>query len=217
MFSSILFFTAFCLVFSVCVKTFSVNLVSKIYSQLTYSHIFYAFLLLILVLSLFSLLSYTFPFLKYGWMHLFMSQGGSLIGTTAAVERGLSGNPVHFIQTILFFLLLLYAMPHIVTVEEEIFRKGILDIPTILLNSTKFGLAHCLVGLPLSVGIALIPLGIFFGLCYRRSYYKAINNHSPTESESIALNSSILLHCSYNLFIICFAISLTFFLLFHLY
>lgn len=65
-----------------------------------------------------------------------------------------------------FFTLLLAALPLLARAEERAFRRGTRGRLDALRRSLVFGLAHCLVGVPVFVGLALSVGGLYFSRQY---------------------------------------------------
>jgi len=82
------------------------------------------------------------------------------------------------------------------------FRHGFIDDKKIVWQSIKFGLIHSLImGLPLSIGIAFIITGLYFGFKYRKKYYEVYNPPGPMpkiKAEDEALLTSSAYHLVYN-------------------
>jgi hypothetical protein len=56
----------------------------------------------------------------------------------------------------------------------------------------QFGMVHCLIGIPIGVGMALSIGGGYFTWCYLRGY-------RATESEAAGVTESTRAHLAYNL------------------
>ncbi|MBI3633708.1 MAG: hypothetical protein HY226_05465 [Candidatus Vogelbacteria bacterium] len=65
-----------------------------------------------------------------------------------------------------FILLLMLNLPSITAWEEATFRVGTTNWQTGLVNSILFGMTHCIIGIPVGAGIALITLGLWLTWCY---------------------------------------------------
>ena len=96
--------------------------------------------------------------MKTSWLNLFGLEGKNMFAF---------GTEFKFFG-VLFFLLLLLALPKLAILEEEIFREGTESWPDGILRSIIFGLTHIVVGVPLGAGLALI-IG---GLVFTRQYFK---------------------------------------------
>lgn len=81
-----------------------------------------------------------------------------------------------------FLLLMAINVPGLAMNEELMFRKGRKKPGVIAYQSVKFGLVHCLVGVPIGFGLALGIGGFWFALQYlrggvrRSTAYHALHN-----------------------------------------
>jgi len=66
-----------------------------------------------------------------------------------------------------FLVLLAINVPRLALNEEYVFRKGHYHFWPIVWQSLKFGLAHCIVGVPIGIGLALGLAGGWFAYQYR--------------------------------------------------
>ena len=66
-----------------------------------------------------------------------------------------------------FWALLVINIPGLALNEEYAFRKDVTEPKLIAFQSVKFGLAHCIVGIPISFGIGLIVAGFWFAHQYK--------------------------------------------------
>lgn len=92
------------------------------------------------------------------WLNLFGSEGKNVLAF---------GDEVKFFG-VLFFLLLLLALPKLAILEEESFREGTESWPEGIFRSIVFGLVHMIVGVPLGAGLAITIAGLVF----TRQYFK---------------------------------------------
>jgi hypothetical protein len=82
----------------------------------------------------------------------------------------------------LFVALLLLNVPRLAKNEERAFRQGVRGWRTAAFESLKFGMAHCLVGVPIGFGLALALAGAWFAWQYskgglrRSTAYHALHN-----------------------------------------
>lgn len=104
------------------------------------------------------------PILRWSWL--------SLLPETANGEKA-SGNLLvqglripYFVY--IFWALLVLNIPRLAMAEEEEFRRGVRTWPKMILMSIYFGIAHCIVGIPIAAGLALSISGVWFGLVYWR-------------------------------------------------
>lgn len=68
----------------------------------------------------------------------------------------------------LFYGLLLLNVPRLARREEEAFRLHVRSCPEAIFQSIKFGFMHCIVGVPLSFGLALAIPGMVFAYAYSK-------------------------------------------------
>ncbi|HEU0085735.1 MAG TPA: hypothetical protein VFQ59_02130 [Candidatus Paceibacterota bacterium] len=141
-------------------------------------------------------------------MNLFYNEGGNIY-IAPIIEA--ANTSIRWVQVLpfLFFLLFLVAIPLLAHLEEKIFRKGNHKWPDIIKQSVVFGLIHCLVGISLAAGIALIGTGFFYANKYRKTYLKELKEHNDhTRAEEQAVLVSTTYHSFYNSVIIITLIAL---------
>ncbi len=109
------------------------------------------------------------PGFNYGWIDLFFAEGGNML-IRPILEGSNSTNILVRIMVPMFFVALAFVLPFLARSEERIFRSGHYEWGAIVKQSVKFGLAHCLAGVPLAAGIALIIPGLFYGFKYKRAF-----------------------------------------------
>lgn len=68
--------------------------------------------------------------------------------------------------SVIFGALLFIYLPTAALWEEELFRAGTNSWQEGLLRSFLFGVAHCLVGVPIGAGLAITVSGVWFTWCY---------------------------------------------------
>ena len=96
----------------------------------------------------------------------------------------------------LFLALLAVNVPRLARNEELTFRKGFKDPRSIAFQSVKFGLAHCLVGVPIGFGLALGLAGAWFAFQYlqggvrRSTAYHCIHNWTLLAMAAVWMASS---------------------------
>ncbi len=98
---------------------------------------------------------------RWSWIMLFATKDDQ--GT----NLNLAGTQIPFFGPI-FMVLLLLNFPRLARYEEEEFRDGTKDWKDAIPRSIKFGLWHCLVGVPLCGGILLAIPGFWFTRQYFR-------------------------------------------------
>jgi len=160
--------------------------------------------LIIIILTVFMFLYFFVPYMKYGWLNLFIKEGGS-IAIAPVTEASKSPNFIIRIIPPVFFLIFLLAIPPLAKIEEEIFRKGFTKWKDISIQSVKFGFAHMIMGIPLAGAIALIISGLFYGYKYRNAFIssnKQFNDkpffYAKMISEDKAITISTTYHALYN-------------------
>ena len=136
------------------------------------------------------------PALTYGWMSLFSEHAGNAL-LQPIIDGSRSGSFPIRLCVPLFFSFLIPAIPFLAKKEEEIFRKGKDEWCGIIWSSVIFGLSHCIMGIPLGAGFALIIPGLFFGYKYKRAFD---NSTSLTKSraEDEAVMESTVYHTMHN-------------------
>lgn len=102
----------------------------------------------------------------------------------------------------IFYILLIVGLPQISRFEENLFRKGKNTWKSIVIWSVLFGLMHCLAGVSVGIGIALIVPGLFFGLKYKQAFDRLclVLDHADAEEE--ATQVSIVYHTLYNVLVV---------------
>lgn len=153
-----------------------------------------------LTISTMLLLCRAAPVLGYGWMNLLGGPGNMLFAPTGFAD---SSNGWTKVVPVLFLVLLFVAIPFLARIEERIFRAGYLKTRQIVKRSVMFGLVHCVAGVPIGVGIALILSGFFYAHKYRESYLKEISRHKNRgRARKEALLVSTTYHACYNTVIV---------------
>jgi hypothetical protein len=95
--------------------------------------------------------------LQFSWMQLLATKGENAQGS----NQMLSGAMIPYFGPI-FLLLLFVNLPRLAAAEEEEFRLGTKNWKHAVPRSISFGLMHMIVGLPLSVALALSIPGMWF-------------------------------------------------------
>lgn len=163
------------------------NLTYKIVFFSRFKDWFWAFLLVVSIIVLAIITEPFVPkFLKWGLFSL-LDKGGS----NANIEVIQQSANYSFILMIVVFSILILLIPKASYWEEIRFRHNITKIKKSVFSNIKFGFAHCLVGVPLWIGIILV----FMGLVYTLKY---INEYKKTNSLDSALEASTSLHGKYN-------------------
>ena len=113
------------------------------------------------------LLQILIPPLRYGWWSLIGGSGNVLVGQTS------NSGTLWRLVGIALPLSLVVLVPWLAHLEESAFRAGSENrsVPRRLAVQLGFGLIHCVVGVPLAVGIALTISGLY----YERVYLTAMS------------------------------------------
>ena len=159
------------------------------------------FLLFVLTVIIGILLVTSIPGMQYGWLNLFIPGGGNAV-IAPVTDASSSDYLLLRLVPVVFCLAFLFAIPFLAKYEEESFRKGHTDWKSIWWQSTKFGLVHCFVGIPIGAGVALIVPGLFYAYCYKRTFEKTIDAHGRLAAEEEAVMVSTAYHSMYNSIII---------------
>lgn len=137
------------------------------------------------------------PGLSYGWMHLFYAKGGN-----ALMQPVLAGSKSDLawvrLLPLAFLAALTLAVPFLAHMEEEAFRHGVVEWPRIARRSVVFGLIHCIVGIPIAFGLALIASGMFYGYQYKRAFEREVQHVSVRQAAEEALMVSTAYHTLWN-------------------
>ncbi len=141
------------------------------------------------------------PGLEYGWTSLFFDGSGGNVVIRPIMEGTESTSISVRLMVPAYFIAFAFVLPFLARSEERIFRKGYVTWGPILKQSVKFGLLHCLVGVPLAAGIALIIPGFFYGYKYKRAFDRntAIGDR---EAEEEAVMVSTTYHTMYNMVVV---------------
>lgn len=133
------------------------------------------------------------PGMSWGWYKLLTGHDGNA-NLTPITDLSKSSSLFLRVMPLLFVAALLLVLPDWARSEEQWFRYGITDWPTIWVKSVKFGLMHCIVGIPLAVGLALTVAGLFYARTYRRV--------ALVEGAEAGLEASTVAHLAYNTLVI---------------
>lgn len=102
------------------------------------------------------------PIMSFSWLQLLAEPGKPETGGNLAVA-GVTKIPILGLG---FLVLLFLNLPRLARTEEEWFRRGTKNWLDGCWRSLKFGLVHCLVGVPIGYGLALGLGGIWFTYHY---------------------------------------------------
>ena len=135
------------------------------------------------------------PGLSWGWWSAIGGVGNPVVGSSQRT----SGTPLEWIIPLIFLTMLVPALPLFAESEERMFRLGaeLRSWPSRIRRAVEFGLVHCLIGIPIGVGLALSIGGLYFTWAYLRMYRK-------TCSPAAAMAESTRAHLGYNLTVFAF-------------
>ncbi len=104
------------------------------------------------------------PFFSFSWLQLLATPDHPTAGGNLAVA-GVTKIPILGLG---FLVLLFLNLPRLARYEEDAFRRGTKNWLDGAWRSLKFGLVHCLVGVPIGFGLALGLGGMWFTYHYFR-------------------------------------------------
>lgn len=110
------------------------------------------FIVIIIVIVSFVGLIILHPIFKWSWLSLFKSDGTNINIIPMRIK--------YF--GLLFALLLMANLPSLAMTEEKMFRLGTIGWIEGLNMSFLFGMMHCLVGVPIGAGLAIMIAGLWF-------------------------------------------------------
>ncbi len=130
------------------------------------------------------------PGLSWGWWSAIGGVGSPVLGVSSRD----SGGPLEFILPAVFVAMLLPALPLFAEAEEQRFRRGAERWSTRrrVGRAVQFGMVHCLIGIPIGVGMALSIGGAYFTWCYLRGFRAG-------GSPAAGVAESTRAHLAYNL------------------
>lgn len=180
----------------------NLKFIRTVWSRFRVIMFFEVFGMLLVTISVYLLLMWCSPIFKYGWTHLFLERGGNLF--IAPMTDAITSD-IGWLRIVpfFFFLLFLVAIPFMARIEEQIFRQAHFEWRDIIKMSVIFGLVHCIVGVPLGAGIALIGTGLFYACKYRKTLLKEMKDHHDViRANEEALLVSTTYHAFYNTVVI---------------
>lgn len=120
-------------------------------------------LLIAVTLTIGLSLYYSVPLLRWSWLTLLQSPTQS----TQPTNLMTAGLRIPWFAMI-FIPLFALNIPRLAKREEEVFRHRIRTPGQAIIKSIKFGFVHCIVGVPLAIGAALIIPGLIFSYIYTK-------------------------------------------------
>jgi len=179
----------------------NLDFVKQVWRRFSIEMLIQCLLLLILTIIVAMILVIYVPGLKYGWLHLFVSGGGNALISPVTDTSSSDYILLRFVP-IVFCLAFLIAIPFLAKIEEKMFRQGHTEWKHICWQSTKFGLIHCFVGIPIGFGFALIIPGLFYAYHYKRTLEKNINTLGYLAANEEAIMVCTTYHSMYNSIVI---------------
>lgn len=123
--------------------------------------------ILALTISAYVGLSQAMPWLNYSWVSAVMATGS---GEAQAGGMNLVAAPL-FLPLVgpIFAALFIFCLPLLTRAEERVFRGGTRSMVHAVPRSIVFGLAHCIVGVPLAAGLVISVPGLWFSHLYLKA------------------------------------------------
>lgn len=134
------------------------------------------------VIGTYAVLVWLFPPLRWGWWSAVGGVGNLLLGQTGG--QGWAWRALAFAMP----LVVLALLPRWAQIEEDIFRAGS-ERRTRARRAVVhvvFGLVHCIVGIPIGAGIALIVSGIYFEQVYLRALRRGNDREAAVDTAAAA-------------------------------
>lgn len=132
----------------------------RMYRRLRWRHFVWAIVLLQVVTATYLALAINVPGMTWSWLNLLSTSGGNIY------LMPMTGTPW---MAVPFFVVLLLALPVVVTIEERLFRGGTRGWRDAAWRSVLFGLCHAIVGVQIGACLAIIWCGLFYSWCYLRA------------------------------------------------
>ena len=133
--------------------------------------------------------------LRWGWWSMMGGHGNVVFAQTQPSAAG--GLSLSVCLGAACVVLLLVMLPRLALAEERHFRRGdqARSLPQRLLGSTRFGMMHLIMGIPIGAGFALSVAGVMFSRASRRGY-------RVTGTKVGALLESARVHLAYDLIVL---------------
>ncbi len=178
----------------------NLGFIIKIWKRFRLMMFFECFGMLVFVVVGFLLLNSYIPILSWGWSNLIYSGGGNIL-LSPVIDSVKDGEVVFTAIGTIFLVALLFGLPFMAHYEEVAFRSysSSRDWLYVIIQSLKFGFIHLLVGVPISIGLLLSVVGLFYALKYINAYIKATDQGlGPEDSNEEALLNCTAYHTMYN-------------------
>lgn len=141
---------------------------------------------------------YVPSFLNWNWLNLLGSGPGSAVvnagNANVAVLKVVASESYTWVA-IPIYLFFLYFLPKAAYWEEYVFRRHNMRFLGIVLKNIQFGLLHCVMGVPIYIGLLLSILGIVFSIRYLAAYHRNFDHDESTLS-------CTSLHAKYNIILV---------------
>lgn len=134
----------------------------ELYKRVRPGHIGSALLVAALTFAAYFTISTAVPALDVSWLSVMSSEGSSGEGGTNVL---IAPATLPILGPI-FIALLMFNMPLITRLEERLFRGGTRSYLGAIPRSLVFGLAHCLVDVPIAAGLVIAIPGMWFSRAY---------------------------------------------------
>lgn len=123
-----------------------------------------------------------FPVLRFGWTKFIFGKNINIVGSATNTGDRL----LNIIIGIPFMILFLIAIPRLAYREEILFRQNVVSKKQMILKSFGFGIIHCVMGIPLAMGIGLSIGGFLLAYIYRSNFLRllAAKNISTTDGKT---------------------------------
>ncbi|MBP9797592.1 hypothetical protein KBC70_00400 [Candidatus Woesebacteria bacterium] len=115
-----------------------------------------ALLFIVTVSSSVAIRSLNPKIMDFSWLNIFNVQGANI---------NLAGSDIPYFGKAII-ILLLAVLPALAETEEKIFREGTNNWLDGTVRSICFGLVHCVVGVPIGIGLAITIPGMYFTFKY---------------------------------------------------
>lgn len=148
-----------------------------LYSRVRPRHIASSLLLVASTLAAYAAISSAVPATNTSWISA-LSGGGS--SGTEGTNLLIAPATLPILGPV-FIALLVLNMPLLTRLEERLFRGGTRSYIGAIPRSLVFGLAHCLVGVPVAAGLALAIPGMWFSRCYMAGEQQKPADYSGVE------------------------------------
>jgi hypothetical protein len=125
-------------------------------------------LVVVVVIVTHGLLKAYVPVLNWSWLRLFAS-AVEKDGGAKAPDSGANINVIPLRVPwvgLACYVLLLLNIPFFAVWEERVFRQGTDSVAEAIIRSLAFGLAHCVMGVSVNVGLAIAVAGLWYSYQY---------------------------------------------------